>query len=288
MATPLGPNQAMKIRSGRGTLVPASATKIATGRASSSVPATTPTPPHPSSSSSWKVSSAPNTAKIAQLDDLDDLLAVLGEALAQVRAPVSDHDRGHEHGDEAVAARRQHGDPVGREGEPEAVERLLAAGDRRSRRPARGISSEPTRPQTRPYTSPRPMSCSTKCHHTKSVLPASRAAANASTAGSASPSLRPDSRLSVCRTDGRHPLVGHDPRRRAPGRWGSAGPRAAATPSSPAPPARARAAPPRSPSPASPRRGGAGAPASGRAAARPRPRGRRGTGSRSAPPSPGP
>ncbi len=45
------------------------------------------------------------------------------------------------------------------------------------------------------------MSCSTKRHHTKCPARGSSAAANASTAGSASPSLSPDSRFSEWRID---------------------------------------------------------------------------------------
>ena len=46
-----------------------------------------------------------------------------------------------------------------------------------------------------PNAKPSVTSWSTNCHHTKSSWPATTAK-NASTAGSASPSLRPDSRLS--------------------------------------------------------------------------------------------
>src|ERR687885_4775 len=51
-----------------------------------------------------------------------------------------------------------------------------------------------------PTAKPSETSWSTNFHQTKSLFDGSRAYANASTAGSASPSLRPDSRFSECRT----------------------------------------------------------------------------------------
>ena len=68
MATPLGPNQAMNALRGRvRRRVPASATKTATGRATSSVKATIATAAQPSPNSPSSVSSEPNTTKIPSL-----------------------------------------------------------------------------------------------------------------------------------------------------------------------------------------------------------------------------
>ena len=64
----------------------------------------------------------------------------------------------------------------------------------------RGSRTDAIRPMTTPKSRPRVTSWRTKCHHTKSSLPASSAAEKASTAGRARPSFRPDSRLSEWRT----------------------------------------------------------------------------------------
>ncbi len=66
--------------------------------------------------------------------------------------------------------------------------------------PSRGISHEATRPTTRPVAKPTVTSWSTNLHQTKCPLRALSAAASASTAGRASPSLSPDSRFSEWRT----------------------------------------------------------------------------------------
>ncbi len=65
---------------------------------------------------------------------------------------------------------------------------------------SRGITSEAIQPQASPKTKPSPTSCSTKRHHTKCPESTLSAARNASTAGSARPSLSPDSRFSEWRT----------------------------------------------------------------------------------------
>ncbi len=67
MATPLGPNQAMKPRSAVSVLVPTSATNTATGLAIRNVATTIPTAAHPSPKRPWIVSSDPNTTKIPSL-----------------------------------------------------------------------------------------------------------------------------------------------------------------------------------------------------------------------------
>src|SRR5215210_6003583 len=61
------------------------------------------------------------------------------------------------------------------------------------------MSREATKATTRPVSAPTSTSWSTNCHQPKSSSPAA-AAVNARTAGSARPSLSPDSRLSECRT----------------------------------------------------------------------------------------
>ena len=67
VATPLGPNQAMKAFSARSTPVPASAIHTATVRATSSVTSTTPTAAQPSVNSPSRVSSEPKTTKTPSL-----------------------------------------------------------------------------------------------------------------------------------------------------------------------------------------------------------------------------
>src|SRR5919201_340066 len=71
-----------------------------------------------------------------------------------------------------------------------------------------------------PKASPSPTSCSTNSYQTKSSALGASAALNASTAGSASPSFIPDSRLSECRTRGREqrPEEKRPPPRHARGR----------------------------------------------------------------------
>src|SRR5918992_5015573 len=63
---------------------------------------------------------------------------------------------------------------------------------------SRGISRAATNATSSPVTSPTPTSCTTNSHQTKSSR-ASAAAVSANTAGRASPSFSPDSRLSECR-----------------------------------------------------------------------------------------
>src|SRR5215211_3163255 len=63
VATPFGPNQAMNAFVAVSVRVPASATQIATGRATSSVTTTIATVAQPSSNRPWNVSSDPNTTK---------------------------------------------------------------------------------------------------------------------------------------------------------------------------------------------------------------------------------
>src|SRR3954469_16782810 len=65
--------------------------------------------------------------------------------------------------------------------------------------PPRGSSTDASSPITTPKANPSDTSCSTNFHHTKSPLPTSSAATSASTGGSASPSLSPDSRFSEWR-----------------------------------------------------------------------------------------
>src|SRR4051794_5120345 len=65
--------------------------------------------------------------------------------------------------------------------------------------PPRGSSTDASSPITTPKANPSDTSCSTNLHHTKSPLPTSSAATSARTGGSASPSLRPDSRFSEWR-----------------------------------------------------------------------------------------
>ena len=64
----------------------------------------------------------------------------------------------------------------------------------------RGISRDAMKPIAMPKTRPIVTSCATNFHHTKSLWPTRSASLNASTAGRASPSFRPDSRLSEWRT----------------------------------------------------------------------------------------
>src|SRR5437867_8824740 len=61
-----------------------------------------------------------------------------------------------------------------------------------------GRRCDAAQPTARPTTNPSVTSCSTNRHQTESLFDGSSAYANASTAGNASPSLRPDSRLSEC------------------------------------------------------------------------------------------
>ncbi len=67
VATPLGPNQAMKAFVAVSSRVPVSAIQIAIGRAASSVKATMPTAAQPSLNNALSVSSDPNTTKIPSL-----------------------------------------------------------------------------------------------------------------------------------------------------------------------------------------------------------------------------
>jgi hypothetical protein len=67
VATPFGPNQAMKAFSARSTRVPASATHTPIVRATSSVSTTTPTAAQPSVNRPSNVSSEPNTTKTPSL-----------------------------------------------------------------------------------------------------------------------------------------------------------------------------------------------------------------------------
>jgi len=67
VATPFGPNQAMKASAARDTPVPISAIASATGRATRSVTSTIATAAHPSRNRPSIVSSDPNTTKIPSL-----------------------------------------------------------------------------------------------------------------------------------------------------------------------------------------------------------------------------
>ena len=134
----------------------------------------------------------------AELHDLDQVLGARLEALADVRPPDPERDRGHEHRDEAVALGREHGRAVRGEGHAERVERLLVRADRcraRCRAASGATRGTPPRGRTRRR---RPRPGARTATRRSPPLPAA-AAVNASTAGSARPSLRPDSRLSECR-----------------------------------------------------------------------------------------
>ena len=63
---------------------------------------------------------------------------------------------------------------------------------------SRGINIDAHQPSATPNKKPSPTSWSTKRHHTKFEDSVERAAKKVSTAGKASPSLRPDSKLSEC------------------------------------------------------------------------------------------
>ena len=107
----------------------------------------------PSRVSACNVSSEPKTKKMPSLTISTISSARLLEVLAQVGAADAEHDRGDEHGDEAVAFGREHGQPVGGERDAEREQRLLVGGDRvlqRAPPASRGISSEASQPQARP------------------------------------------------------------------------------------------------------------------------------------------
>ena len=101
----------------------------------------------------------------------------------------------HEHRDEAVALGRQHRRAVGGERHAERVERLLV----RRIRPPRGIRRDATNAtNSAGDATPTPHVLEHELPPDE-VVARSAAAVNASTAGSARPSLSPDSRLSECR-----------------------------------------------------------------------------------------
>ena len=130
--------------------------------------------------------------------------------LAQVVAADAERDRAHEHGDQPVALGRQR-DRRRRRSRTRRRARTATAGAPGS--PAlRGISAAASRPIAIPNAKPSVTSWSTNCHHTKSSWPATTAR-NASTAGSASPSLRPGLEVERVAHDARHARVG-DHRRR--------------------------------------------------------------------------
>ena len=94
VATPLGPNQAMKrLRRACRCPVPASASQIATGRATSSVTTTIATAAQPSSNRPWKRQQRAEDDEDAELDDLDDVLGAGGDVGADVGPADAEHDR---------------------------------------------------------------------------------------------------------------------------------------------------------------------------------------------------
>ena len=190
----------MNARVGASVLVPSRASPTATGRATSSVKATIATAAQPSPNSPSSVSSEPKTTKTPSLTISTMSSDALLERVADVVAQDAERDRAHEDRDQAVAGRRDHGDAVGGERHAERVQRLDVAG--RPARPGRGRAGAAATRGTRwPRRTPAraPMSWSTNRHHTKPDWSATSAAAKASTAGSASPSFRPDSRFSEWR-----------------------------------------------------------------------------------------
>ena len=146
------------------------------------------------------MSSEPNTTKIAELDDLDDVVGAVLEVAAEVGPADAEHDRADVHGDEAVAVRRDRRDAVGGEGDAERVERLLMGRDRLVEPPPRGSSTDARSPIAMPKARPSADVLQHEGHQTKSLLVELSAAVSASTGGSARPSLSPDSRFSEWRT----------------------------------------------------------------------------------------
>ena len=145
----------MNRRVARSVGVPSSATHTASGRASRKTIATNASDGQPSRVSACEGEQRAEHEEDAELDDLDELVGAALEVLAQVGAADAEHDRGDEHGDEAVAFGREHGQPVGGERDAEREQRLLVGGDRVlqravSRARSRGISSEASQPQARP------------------------------------------------------------------------------------------------------------------------------------------
>ena len=127
VATRLGPKQAMKPLVAVSTRVPINARKIATGRASKSVTATIVIAPGRPKRPPRGEQRAEDD-EYPELDDLDDVLRAILEAVADVGPEDAERDGTDEDGDQAVAGRRQDRDAVGREGDPERVERLLMRG----------------------------------------------------------------------------------------------------------------------------------------------------------------
>ena len=177
--------------------MPSSATAIATGRATSSVIGDDRHRRPAVAEQAVERQQRAEDDEHAELDDLDDVVGALLEGVAQVVAADAERDRAHEHGDQPVALGRQRDrDAVGGERRAERVQRLLVRGDLAA---CAASATRPAGPCAIPKAKPSVTSWSTKCHHTK---PSSSAATarKASTAGSASPSLSPDSRLSEWRT----------------------------------------------------------------------------------------
>ncbi len=170
MATPFGPNQAMKAFSAPLTRVPAKATHTATG-------------PRNQERGRHHRDRCPAVREQAvdgeqrtehredrELDDLHHLLCVLRELSAQIRTADSDHDRSHEHCDEAVSTWRKHRQSVcgerdrrvrtepfdGRESRESSElsaqrRRVASTASRSTRRRARKPSRDP-RPEARSAT----------------------------------------------------------------------------------------------------------------------------------------
>ena len=132
----------MKLRVARSVEVPTSEHITAIGRATNRVSSATPSPAQPFDDRPCQVNSDPNTAKMPELDDLDQVHRLVGERFTHVRPADPEHDRRHEHGDQPVAVGQQDRGPVGQERDAERDQRLLVRRDRRAKGVRLAISTD--------------------------------------------------------------------------------------------------------------------------------------------------
>ena len=197
-ATPFGPNQAMNSFWGLGRRLFEKASRIAAGRATSSA-------------SGMKTSSRQIVAVVADRDDqraedeerdhLEDRADVLGELDEGVGDLVlggPHRDPGHEGGDQPIAERHV-GQAERGEAEADRVDALVAGRDAAAREAVVEPAAErPRAPRPRGRRTPPRRGASPP--RAPASPPGWARIRKKSTNGSASPSLRPDSRFSVWRT----------------------------------------------------------------------------------------
>ena len=211
---PLGPNQAMNAFVAVSRLCCRRArSKIAIGRATSSVKATIATAAQPSPNRPSKVSSEPKTTKIPSLTISTMSSARSDEVWARSGRRMPERDRADEHRDEPVAAGwRPYA--VGRERHAEHVQRLVVVRDAVPRRRARAASAR--RPRSRGRSrrrSPRPTSCRTNSYQTKSPWFVASAAREGQHRRQREAVVQPRLEVEGVADEARHPRVGDDARR---------------------------------------------------------------------------